>query len=215
MPYRSLAQARAAGRAAASAFWVFAILFFVLATVVAVGTWLASPQSVLHDVASVVRMPIPGRGEANLAARGYGLYFGMLNAPMHRVMRAPRLAITLVPPDGMSDPDFAEVPHEIDVYVDGFHTVQVARIQVRAPGRYHVRVESPDESGGSFSIGELPTVLDAPQAVRRVAIPVLVLVGLSVTMTVTALLLRRRAERQVVPPPAEIAQDGWGDFHDS
>jgi len=54
----------------------FAISFLAFAVLVAAGTYAASPISVLHDVASVARMPVPGTAEADLAARGYGLYFG-------------------------------------------------------------------------------------------------------------------------------------------
>jgi hypothetical protein len=110
-------------------------------------------------------------------------------------MRVPKLSITLVPPDGMPDPDFVEVPPKADVLVDGFHTVQVARILVRAPGRYHVHVESPEESGGSFSLGDLPAMLDARRALARNAAPILFFLGLSAVMAVTALLARRRDGR--------------------
>lgn len=169
-----------------------ALVFLAFALVIAGVTYLASPLSVFHDVASAARMPIPGEGDADLEARGYGLYFGMLNAPTRRAMRVPKLSITLVPPEGIADPDFVQVPHEVDVLVDGFHTVQVARILVRAPGRYHVHVESPEESGGSFSIGELPAMLDAPRSLARAAPGILAFLGLSAVMAIAALLARRR-----------------------
>jgi hypothetical protein len=169
-----------------------AICFLAFAVLVAAGTYAASPISVLHDVASVARMPVPGAAEADLAARGYGLYFGMLNAPTRKAMRVPKLSITIVPPEGIRDPDFVEVPKEIDVLVDRFHTVQVARIAVRAAGRYHVHVESPEESGGSFSIGELPAILDTNHALARAAPTILVFLGLSAIMTVIAVVVRRR-----------------------
>jgi hypothetical protein len=178
--------------ASGAALWALAVFFLGFAVVIAATTYAASPLSVLHDVASVARMPVPGERDVDLAAGGYGLYFGMLNAPMHRVMRAPKLSITLVPPDGMPDPDFVEVPPKTDVFVDGFHTVQVARILVRAPGRYHVHVESPEESGGSFSLGELPALLDARRALARNATPILFFLGLSVVMAVGGLIARSR-----------------------
>jgi hypothetical protein len=178
-------------------FRALAVAFLAIAVVIAAGTYAASPLTELHDVASAARMPVPGDGDAQLAAQGYGLYFGMLNAPSRRAMRVPKLTITLVPPEGVADPDFVEVPHEIDVLVDGFHTVQVARILVRAPGRYRVHVESPEESGGSFSIGELPAVLGADRALARVAPPILVFLGLSAVMAVAAFLVRRRARAPV------------------
>jgi hypothetical protein len=137
-------------------------------------------------------MPVPGDGDAQLAARGYGVYFGMLNAPSRRAMRVPKLHITIVPPEDIPDPEFVEVPHTIDVLVDGFHTVQVARILVRAPGRYRVHVESPEESGGSFSIGELPAILDANRALARAAPAIFFFLGLSAIMAIGALLARGR-----------------------
>jgi hypothetical protein len=178
-----------------AAFRALAIAFLAFAVIVATVTYAASPLSELHDVAAVARMPVPGDGEAQLAARGYGLYFGMLNAPSRRAMRVPKLSITIVPPADIRDPDFVEVPHKIDVLVDGFHTVQVARIFVRAPGRYRVHVESPEESGGSFSIGELPAILDADRALARSAPAILTFLGLSAAMAISALLARRRAAR--------------------
>jgi hypothetical protein len=182
-----------ARRSSVVALWALAIFFLGFAFVIAAVTYAASPLSVLHDVASVTRMPVPGERDVELATGGYGLYFGMLNAPMHRVMRAPKLSITLVPPDGVPDPDFVEVPPKTDVFVDGFHTVQVARILVRAPGRYHVHVESPEESGGSFSLGELPAMLDGRRALARNATPILFFLGFSAVMAVSALLVQTRS----------------------
>lgn len=182
-------------RSSVAAFTVLAIVFLAFGVLVAVGTYWASPISVLHDVAAAARMPVPGKAEADLAAGGYGLYFGMLNAPSRRAMRVPKLSITIVPPEGIRDPRFVEVPHEIDVLVDGFHTVQVARIAVHAPGRYHVQVESPEESGGSFSIGALPAMLDWDRALIRAAPPILAFLGLSIVMAVGALIARRRDAR--------------------
>ncbi len=176
-----------------AAFRALAIAFLGLAVVVAATTYAASPLSELHDVASVARMPVPGDGDAQLAARGYGIYFGMLNAPSRRALRVPKLRITIVPPQDLPDPEFVQVPHKIDVFVDGFHTVQVARIQVLAPGRYHVHVESPEESGGSFSIGELPAILEARRALARAVPAILFFLGLSAIMAISALLTRRRA----------------------
>ena len=146
---------------------VAAIIVLAAGLVLAAGIYAVGRTPVLHDVASVMRMPIPGTADASLGRRDYGLYFGLLNAPTGKAIHVPKLRITIVPPNGIDDPDFVEVAHEIDVYVDGFHTVQVARISVRASGRYHLHVESPDEFGGSFSIGELPTVLDPDRAFAR------------------------------------------------
>jgi hypothetical protein len=152
----------------------------------------------LHDVASVARMPVPGKADAVLARRDYGLYFGLLNAPTHKAIHVPKLSITIVPPDDIGDPDFVEVPPEIDVYVDGFHTVQVARISVHAPGKYHLHVESPEEFGGSFSVGELPATLDPDRSLAR-AVPVgigaLILSALLAIAAAIVRLAERRAER--------------------
>ena len=173
------------------ALWGLAIAFFTLGAIIVVGTYAASPLSVLHDVASSLRVPIPGSGEAALNTRTYGLYFGMLNAPTRKMMKVPKLKITIVPPEGIDDPDFVEVPYQVDVLVEGFHTVQVARIAVHAPGTYQVHVESPEENGGSFSIGEPPAMLDAPQALARSAPAILTFFGLSALMTVAAMVFRR------------------------
>jgi hypothetical protein len=63
---------------------------------------------------------------------------------------------------------------------------------VRGPGRYHVQVESPEESGGSFSIGELPAVLDKKRALVRLAPAILSLLGLAVVLMIIATMVRRR-----------------------
>jgi hypothetical protein len=181
-----------AARWSATALAWFALVFLTLAAIIALATYFTSPISVLHDVASVVRMPVPGTADATLTARGYGLYFGMLNAPSRRAMKVPKLSITIVPPEGIADPDFVEVPYQVDVLVGGFHSVQVARIAVRATGRYHIHVESPEESGGSFSIGELPEILDHERALVRVAPVIAGFLGLSGVMALAALVVRRR-----------------------
>ena len=181
-------------RRRAARFTVAAIAVLVVGMFAAAVTYAAGILPALHDVASVVRMPIPGTADANLDRGDYGLYFGLLNAPKRRAIHLPRLNITIVPPNGIDDPEFVEVPSKVDEYVDGFNTVQVARISVRAPGRYHLHVESPDEFGGSFSIGEMPTVLDSGHALAR-AIPVaLVTLALSALLTVAAVLFRGRAK---------------------
>jgi hypothetical protein len=170
---------------------VAAVVVLVVGIVLAAGIYAAGRTLVLHDVASVVRMPIPGTADAKLDRRDYGLYFGLLNAPTGKAIHVPRVRITIVPPDNVADPDFVEVPREIDVYVDGFHTVQVARISVHTPGRYHLHVESPDEFGGSFSIGEMPRVLDPDRALAR-AIPFgLAALILSALLAVATILVRR------------------------
>ena len=140
-----------------------------VALLIALAVYLTGPRPMLHDVASVVRMPIPGTADVDLSARGYGLYFGDLNAPTGKVMQVPILEITIVPPKSVSDPGYVNVPPKTDVYVDGFHTVQVASIKVRTPGRYHVHVESREQNGGSFSIGELPATISPGQNVVRAA----------------------------------------------
>ena len=76
--------------------------------------------------------------------------------------------------------------------MDGFHTSQVAFISVRAPGNYHLHVESSDEFGGSFSIGEMQSAQEPDRALAR-AIPVgLVALVLSVLLAVAAVVVRRR-----------------------
>jgi hypothetical protein len=166
-------------------------------------TYAASGLPVVHDVASAARMPIPGTADANLAARSYGLYFGMRNAPSRVQIRAPALDIKIVPPKGIRDPELVEVSGQGEVFVDGFHTKQVARITVYAPGRYHVHVESPEESGGSFSIGELPAV-KAPDSDRALAYaaPVgLVALVVSALLAVGAVLVWRATNRSNVASP--------------
>jgi hypothetical protein len=191
-------RAKTRGRSAAG-LAVSAIVVLVLGMAPAAGTYAADRfMPALHDVASVARMPIPGTADAVLARRNYGLYFGLLNAPTGKAIHVPKLRITIVPPDGIGDPDFVEVPPEVDVYVDGFHTVQVARISVLAPGKYHLHVESPEEFGGSFSVGELPATLDPDRSLTR-AVPVgvgtLMLSALLAIAASIVCLVGRRAER--------------------
>jgi hypothetical protein len=187
------------GRRTAVGLAVSAIVVLVLGIALAAATYAACRLiPALHAVASVGRMPIPGTADAVLARRDYGLYFGLLNAPTGKAMHVPKLRITIVPPDGVADPDFVEVPPEIDVYVDGFHTVQVARISVHAAGKYHLHVESPEEFGGSFSVGELPAVLDPDRSLAR-AVPVgigaLILAALLAIAAGIVSLAARRAGR--------------------
>jgi hypothetical protein len=170
---------------------VAAIVVLAAGLILAAGIYAVGRTPVLHDVASVVRMPIPGAADVNLDRRDYGLYFGLLNAPTGKAIHVPRLRITIVPPNSIEDPEFVEVAPGIDVYVDGFHTVQVARISVRASGQYHLHVESPDEFGGSFSIGELPRVLDPDRALARATPVGLAALVLSALLAITASILRR------------------------
>ena len=144
-----------------------AMVVLVGGMILAAGVYAAGRTPDVHDVASAARMPIPGTADADLDRKEYGLYFGLLNAPTGKAIHVPRLRITIVPPDDVADPAFFKVPHDADVYVDGFHTVQVARISVHVPGRYHLHVESPDEVGGSFSVGEVPRVLNPDRALAR------------------------------------------------
>ncbi len=180
-------------RSSAAALTAAAIIFLALAVVAATTVVLASPMSVLHDTASVARMPVPGGTVVKLDARSYGLYFGLLNPPTRRAMRVPKLSITIVPPDGIADPEFVEVPPGVDVLVDRFHTVQVARITVHTPGSYRVQVSSPEESGGSFSIGELPALLAWDRSLARAAPAILGFLGLSAILMISAVVAGRRA----------------------
>jgi hypothetical protein len=188
-----------ARRGHAMGFAVSAAVVLVFGMALVAATYAAGRfMPALHDVASVARMPVPGTADAILARRDYGLYFGLLNAPTRRAIHVPKLSITIVPPDGIADPDFVEVPPEIDVYVDGFHTVQVARISVHAPGKYHLHVESPEEFGGSFSVGELPATLDSEHSLARalpVGIGALILSALLAIAAAIVRLAERRAER--------------------
>jgi hypothetical protein len=179
-------------RASFASLTAVAGVFLALAVAVVAVTYAASPMPVLHDVASIARMPVPGTGDANLAARSYGLYFGLLNAPTRKAMRVPKLSITIVPPKGTRDPEFVEVPPQVDVLVDRFHTVQVATIIVSAPGRYHVRVESPEEAGGSFSIGEPPALEGFGETLARASPFVVFFLGVSIAAMIAALVARRR-----------------------
>ena len=164
-----------------------------VALLIALAVYLTGPRPMLHDVASVVRMPIPGTADVDLSARGYGLYFGDLNAPTGKVMHVPTLDITIVPPKGVADPGYVNVAPKVDVYVDGFHTVQVASIAVRKPGTYHVHVESQEENGGSFSIGELPAVIDPAHNVVRATPFIGLFVVVGVVLGVSAALISRKA----------------------
>ena len=176
-----------------SASFALPIVTLVLGGFAAAITYSAVRQPELYDVDSAARMPIPGSADVTLAARAYGLYFGMLNAPSRKAMRAPKLVITIVPPTGIEDPEFVEVPQEVDVKVGRFDTVQVARIAVRAPGLYQVHAESPEESGGSFSIGELPREGDPGRALHLgLAVGLAALVA-SAVLTVRATRLRGAA----------------------
>jgi hypothetical protein len=169
-----------------------AIFFFVCAAGIAALFYFVPAPPLLHDTASVGRMPVAGTADVDLAAGGYGLYFGLLNRPTGKEMHVPKLSITIVPPDGIPDPDFVEVSMRPSVYVDGFNTVQVARITVLTAGTYHVEVESPEENTGSFSIGELPATVDAVHNLARGAPAILGCLGLSVLMAVLALSASRR-----------------------
>ena len=186
-------------RGSAADLAVSAIIVLVLGMAMAAATYAAGRfMPALHDVASVARMPIPGTTDAVLARRDYGLYFGLLNAPTGKAIHVPKLQITIVPPDGIGDPDFVEVPPEIDLYVDDFHTMRVARISVLAPGKYHLHVERPEEFGGSFSVSELPATLDPDRSLAR-AVPVgvgaLILSALLAIAAGIVGLMQRRAER--------------------
>lgn len=170
-----------------------AIFFLACAVVIAALFYFVPAPPLLHDTASVARMPVAGTADVDLAARGYGLYFGILNRPTGKEMHVPKLSITIVPPDGIADPDFVEVPFSPSVRVDGFHTVQVARITVLEAGTYHVEVESPEENTGSFSIGELPATVDAAHNVARATPVILGCLALSALMAVMALAGRRKS----------------------
>jgi hypothetical protein len=179
-------------RSGFAALTALAGLFLTLAVGIVAMTYAASPMAVLHDVASVARMPIPGSGDAKLDARSYGLYFGLLNAPTRKAMRVPKLRIRIVPPKGAGDPEFVQVPPAVDVLVDRFHTVQVATITVRAPGLYHVHVESPEESGGSFSIGEPPEMRNFDYGLVHASPFIVLFLVLSLVMMRAALIARRK-----------------------
>lgn len=171
---------------------VAAMVVLVAGAILTAGVYAVGRTPVLHDVASAARLPIPGTADADLDRREYGLYFGLLNAPTGKAVHVPKLRITIVPPDNLADPAFFKVPHDIDVYVDGFHTVQVARISVHAPGKYHFHVESPDEVGGSFSIGELPRVLDPDRALARAMPFGVAALILSALLAIAAIFVHRR-----------------------
>jgi len=170
-----------------------AIACLVAAAVIAGVVYFAGPMPMLHDVASVARMPIPGTEDVDLAAGNYGLYFGALNAPTGKVMGVPPLDITIVPPATVADPDFVSVPIDTDVFVDGYHTVQVAHITVTTPGVYHVHVESHEENGGSFSIGDMPAIISPGRNVLRATPFIALFILLGLVLGLTALRARSRA----------------------
>ena len=68
-------------RTAATRLAVAAVVVLIVGLVAAAFTYAAGRTPMLHDVASVVRMPVPGTADTFLDRRDYGLYFGLLNAP--------------------------------------------------------------------------------------------------------------------------------------
>lgn len=158
-----------------------AVVCLAIAATIAGGVYLAGPEPLLHDVGAVARMPIPGTADVDLPVGSYGLYFGDLNAPRGKVLGVPSLDITIVPPEGVADPAFVSVRPKADVYVDGYHTVQVASITVQSLGRYHVHVQSREQNGGSFSIGSPPALVSPAQNVLRASpfIGLLIVLGIS------------------------------------
>jgi len=178
-----------------SALMIQSVVSLAVAGAIALAVYLTGPVSVLRDVAAVTRMPVPGAADVELAVGSYGLYFGNLNAPTGKVMGVPSLNITIVPPAGVADPAFVNVPPGVDVYVEGFHTVQVAKITVATAGVYHVQVESREENEGSFSIGAMPGVISAGRNVLR-AWPFIALFGVLGIGLGVAGLRARAAERR-------------------
>lgn len=175
-----------AGTAAAS---------LVVAAMIAVGVYLTGPVPMLHDVASEARMPIPGTADVELPPGSYGLYFGDLNAPRGKVMGVPSLDITIVPPPSVPDPAFVNVPPKADDYVDGYHTVQVASITVATPGTYHMHVQSREQNGGSFSIGQPPALISPGRNVLRATPFIALFALLGIGFTVATLRARLPAIR--------------------
>ena len=172
--------------------FVASLCVLVFGALAAAITYTAVSMPKLHDVASAARMPIPGKADVKLAARGYGLYYGLRNAPTRVAIHMPTLNIWVEPPKGIAEPEYVSVPRDIDVYVDGFHTLQVSRITVRTPGTYHIRVESPEESGGSLSIGELPrAAMDEESALRLAIVVGLIAFLVSSALMVLAVVARR------------------------
>lgn len=181
-------------RSSARVLWGVALVFALVAVGVAAAVFFSGPASVLHDVASAGRMPIPGEADVALAADRYGLYFGDLNAPTNKVMQVPRLDVTIVPPTGAPDPGYVNVDPKADVLVDGFHTVQVAAITVTRAGRYHVSVKGLDENGGSFSIGQLPATIPAARNVVRAWPFITLFLLVALVIGVTAAMSGHRGE---------------------
>jgi hypothetical protein len=134
------------------------VILFVFGMFATSAFFWKTEQPVLQHVASAARVPIPGKADVQLTAHTYGVYFGMLNPPTGRKMTVPRLNFWFTPLGGVPRPEYADLPdeRESESRVEGFKTIQIGRLVVRTPGKYHVEVESP-ESVGSFSIGELPS----------------------------------------------------------
>jgi hypothetical protein len=137
---------------------IVGVILFVFGAFASTAFFWKTEQPVLQHVASAARMPIPGRADVQLTARTYGVYFGMLNPPTRRAMNVPKLNFSFTPLGGFPRPEYVDLPdeRESESRVEGFKTIPIGRLVVRAPGTYHVVVESP-ESVGSFSIGELPS----------------------------------------------------------
>jgi hypothetical protein len=132
------------------------VIFFLFGAFATTAFFWKAEQPVLQNVAAAGRLPIPGNADVQLTARTYGVYFGMLNPPTQRAMNVPNLKFRFTPLGGGPGPEYVDLPSELESRVEGFKTIQIGRLVVRAPGTYHVVVESP-ESVGSFSIGELPS----------------------------------------------------------
>lgn len=149
------------------------VIFFLLGALISSAFIWKSQQPVLAHVASAARMPIPGKEDVQLAARTYGLYFGMRNPPTRRRMSVPNLKFKFVPPDGGARSEYQDLQGELESRVDGFETIQIARLVVHAPGKHHVEVTS-EESVGSFSIGELPALPSEDDRMKSILIGVVV-----------------------------------------
>src|SRR5690349_9714589 len=126
-------------------------IFFVIGASATGSFFWKAQQPVLQQPASAVRMPIPGKTEMQLTARTYGVYFGMLNPPTRRYMNVPSLKLEFTGPDGVPSPEYVDLPAEPESRVEGWETIQIGRLVVHGPGKYHVEVASP-ESVGSFSL---------------------------------------------------------------
>jgi hypothetical protein len=134
------------------------VILFVFGMVASAAFFWKTEQPVLQHVASAARVPIPGKADVQLPAHTYGVYFGMLNPPTGRKMTVPKLKFWFTPLGAVPRPEYVDLPddRESESRVEGFRTIQIGRLVVRAPGTYHVEVESP-EAVGSFSLGELPS----------------------------------------------------------